>query len=173
MRIENKRFILRDFTIDDMSAYCDMKESNHYRRRYDDNDYTLEKASLLAESYNASFEEPMKKFVLALINAKTHRFIGICELTIEDNDEAVIEHILRTETGVAEIATEAFAQLTNYAFRKMGVKCIYSSVIEGNRIAQRVCTDSGMSLALKIIDNTFFKEKWWNTLVYQKYKMAA
>ena len=55
--------------------------------------------------------------------------------------------------------------LLEYGFSKHNLHRIYAETIAANKPAIKLCKRIGMREEARFIENRYFKNKWWNTVV--------
>jgi ribosomal-protein-alanine N-acetyltransferase len=172
INLESSQLIIRNFTQSDAADYSDFKKSNNVGGSYHCCDNLLEKHQQLIDDL-LPIAAYKKHYRLAIKDRLSGVFIGACFLQINGVQAAIHFDISTNSINLREKTAEALSELVNYTFNHLGLRCIYSTVIEGHQLAEQLCIKLGMSLNLKIIENIYFKHKWCNTLIYQQYKMTV
>ena len=65
--------------------------------------------------------------------------------------------------GYAQEAAEAIA---GFGFEKLAVHRLYAETIGANKAAIAMCRQFGMRKEAQFIEHRYFKERWWDTVIY-------
>jgi len=164
--LTTKRLILRNFTLADKTAYVAMTQHLHYQRFYSEQDCSKDKATLLVNLFiNQSNELPRTKYQLAVC-LESGEFIGTCGVRLEGEYQASFGFGFAIKYQSQGFATEAAKALIDFSFRQLKVHRLYAQTIEGNTEAMALCEKLGFNLEAKLVESHYFKQQWWNGLIY-------
>lgn len=165
-KIETKRLIIRDMTLNDEDAFVAMSQDAKYQRFYDEKDCDPNKYRELTNLFIAqSSEVPRKSYQLAVDCKASGEFIGTVCLRLEDNQQASMGcAFLRASQG-NKLSYEAALALADFGFVELGVHRIYAETISRNLPAIKLCQSLGMRQEAHFREHRFFKGQWWDTVV--------
>jgi [ribosomal protein S5]-alanine N-acetyltransferase len=163
--ITTPMLLLRDFTPADLSAYKDLRNDEKFQRFYSAEDATFEKSEFLLNLFIQQItEQPRRKFQLAIVS-HSGELMGSCGIRLEEQANASIGCELGRRwhgTGAAKQAAQA---IIDFGFRELNVQRVYAETIANNKAAISLCKSLGMHIEAERINDQFFKEQSWNTLV--------
>ncbi len=112
--------------------------------------------------------QPRRKFQLAITLPETGQLIGNCGVRRKDANEweADIGYELNPAHWGNGYATEAARAMVEYGFRELGLHRISSWCVADNVGSARVLEKAGLKLEGRLRDNEYYKERWWDTLLY-------
>ncbi|MGF1720650.1 GNAT family N-acetyltransferase [Vibrio kyushuensis] len=166
-KIETDRLIIRDMTSIDESAFVAMSQDSKYQRFYDESDCDPNKYIELTKLFIAqAFEEPRKSYQLAVECKGSGHFIGTVCLRLEDNQQASIGCAFSRTSQGHKLSHEAALALADFGFSELGVHRIYAETISKNLPAIKLCKSLGMRQEAHFREHRFFKEQWWDTVVF-------
>jgi RimJ/RimL family protein N-acetyltransferase len=87
-------------------------------------------------------------------------------LRVEHDRQASIGCGLAREFQVSGYAEEAMRALVDYGFLNLKIHRIYAEMIGSNKAAIQLCKKFGMRVEARFIEHRFFKEQWWDTVVF-------
>jgi len=169
MRIITDRLVLRDFTADDWADVLAYQRDPRYLRFYPWSDRTeAEVREFVRMFVDQQREEPRRRFQLAVTLPDSGLLVGNCGLRRKrENDwEADIGFELAPEHWGRGYATEAARAMVDFGFRGLGLHRVSSWCIAENTASARVLERTGLRLEGRLRENAFFKDRWWDTLLY-------
>ena len=170
-KLETHNLILRDFSIDDLGGYIAFTQDEKYQRYYDEVDCSVEKSMQLVDAFiDQSLECPRTKYQLAITKKAKQEIIGTCGLRLESGGQASIGCGVAREYHSSGVAVEAMSALINFGFHELEVLRIYAQTIEDNKPAIKLCQKMGMRAQEKLIKHRYFKDQWWNTIIFSLLK---
>ncbi len=165
--METHNLILRDFSIDDLGGYITFTQDEKYQRFYDEVDCSAEKSKQLVDAFiDQSLECPRTKYQLAITKKNQQGIIGTCGLRLEPNGHASIGCGIARGYHSSGAAVEAMSALINFGFQELGVHRVYAQTIEANKAAVKLCQKMAMRVEDRFIKHRYFKDQWWNTLIF-------
>lgn len=166
MIIETTRLLLRDFEKEDVTAYCNLASDSQYQRFYSEEDCSIDSSRRLVDMFVLQSQElDRSKYQMAIIRKDTGEFIGSVGIRIEPDKQASIGCGVGREYQSAGYAKEAMLALLAYGFEKHDIHRVYAEIISENKPAIRLCKRLGMREEARFIENRFFKDKWWSTVI--------
>lgn len=169
MKLDTERLLLRDFVADDwqvVQAY----QSDPLYLRY--NPWT-ERTPQAVQEFVGWFldhqrQEPRIKYQLAIVLKSNDQLIGNCGVRMEaiNSVEADIGYELSPTYWNHGYATEAAHAITDFGFRRLGVHRIWADCVADNVGSAHVLEKLGMILEGQLRENKYFKDRWWDTLIY-------
>ena len=154
MKIETKRLILRELTMNDLedlnAILSDPESMSHYPQPF-----TYEKSKKWIE-WNLDNYRTYGFGLWAVILKDDQRFIGDCGITMQNIDGEMLPeigyHINKRYTNRG-YATEAAQACKDYAFEALRLPVIYSYMKYTNVASQRVAEKNDMSFIKSIEDD--------------------
>ncbi|MPS31739.1 MULTISPECIES: GNAT family N-acetyltransferase [unclassified Salinivibrio] len=165
--IETRRLVLRDMQPSDEEAFVHLTQHQKYQRFYSETDCQPETYRYLhARFIEQANANPRVAYQLAVICKQSEKCIGTVGLRLEDNHQASIGCGLAVEAQGAGLMREAAVALANFGFECLGVHRLYAETIYDNLAATKLCRSLGMRQEAHFHQHRFFKERWWDTVVY-------
>jgi RimJ/RimL family protein N-acetyltransferase len=169
MEIKTERLVLREIVHGDLPAVLAYQNDPLYLRYYawtsrSDDDVR----AFLKMLIDLQVEEPRRKFQLAITLAGDDTAIGNCGVRRKDHNEfeADIGYELNPEHWGRGYATEAARALVTHGFRELELHRVSAWCVADNTGSQGVLQKAGMRLEGRLRDNEFYKDRWWDTLLY-------
>jgi len=169
MEITTPRLLLREFKASDWSAVHAYQSDPRYLQYYPWNDRKPGEVKAFVHMFlDQQQQKPRTKFQLAAILKTNHQLIGTCGLRLDspDSQQADIGYELAPPYWGKGYATEAANAMLDYGFRTLRLHRIWSWCIADNHRSSRVLEKIGMRLEGRLRENEYFKEHYWDTLVY-------
>ncbi|WP_299138432.1 GNAT family N-acetyltransferase [uncultured Vibrio sp.] len=166
-KLETDRLVLRDMTLEDQSAFVAMSQDTKYQRFYDETDCEPSKYQQLTQLFVEQAEgDPRRSYQLAVESKESRKFIGTVCLRLEGNQQASMGCAFSRQTQGKGFPIEAAKALAEFGFSELGVHRIYAETIGDNLAAIRLCKSLGMRQEACFKEHRFFKNKWWDTVVF-------
>jgi len=169
VEIKTERLKLREFVLDDWPAVLAYQQDQRYLEFYPFVTRTESDAKEFVQWFlDEQPESPRRRFQLAVTLEETGELIGDAGIRRKpENDwEADIGYEIAPEHWRNGYATEAAAALINHGFDQMGLHRISSWCIAENVASARVLEKLGLREEGRLRENEFFKNRWWDTLVF-------
>ena len=169
MEIKTERLILREFVPDDWPAVLAYQQDPRYLQFYPFFTRTESDAKEFVQWFlDEQAESPRRRFQLAVVLRESGELIGNAGIRRKpENDwEADIGYEIAPEHWRRGYATEAAAALIDHGFSQMGLHRISSWCIAENGASARVSEKLGLREEGRLRENEFFKDRWWDTLVF-------
>jgi RimJ/RimL family protein N-acetyltransferase len=169
MRIATERLVLREIVYEDWPVFHAYQQDPRYLRYYPWTERTEDDIqSFVRMLEGLQHEEPRRKFQLAITLPGDDTLIGNVGIRRKpENDwEADIGYELNPTYWRRGYATEAARAVVAYGFRDLGVHRISAWCNAENGASERVMQHVGMRLEGRLRDHEFFKDRWWDTLLY-------
>lgn len=169
MEIETKRLNLREFTMEDWPEVLAYQSDPRYQRYYPITERTPEEAQEFVRMFlDQQQEQPRRKYQLAAIHKTSNKLIGNCGIRMKTADalQADIGYEFSPEHWGKGYATEAAQAMVHFGFTNFHLHRIWSWCLAENRGSVRVLEKLGMQLEGRLRENEYFKDRWWDTLVY-------
>ena len=160
---------MREFVVEDWPDVLAYQRDPRYLRYYAWTDRTEADAREFVQMFvDQQAEEPRRKFQLAIALPDDGQLIGNCGIRRKpENDwEADIGYELAPEHWGKGYATEAAQAMVEFGFRELGLHRISSWCIADNLASARVLEKVGLRLEGRMREHEYFKERWWDTLIY-------
>jgi len=165
-KLETKRLILRDMTLNDESAFVEMSQDAKYQRFYAEGDCNPNKYKELTRLFVAqALEAPRRSYQLAVECKASGRFIGTVCLRLEDDHQASMGCAFSRQSQGHKLGFEAAFALASYGFSELGIHRLYAETVSENLPAIRLCHSLGMRKEAHFKEHRFFKGQWWDTVV--------
>lgn len=169
MEIKTERLKLREFVLDDWPAVLAYQQDQRYLEFYPFVTRTESDAKEFVQWFlDEQPESPRRRFQLAVTLEETGELIGDAGIRRKpENDwEADIGYEIAPEHWRNGYATETAAALINHGFDQMELHRISSWCIAENVASARVLEKLGLREEGRLRENEFFKNRWWDTLVF-------
>ena len=169
MQMETQRLHLREFVADDWSLVMAYQSDPRYLRYYEQTGQTEQGARDFVGMFLANQQaQPRIKFQLAVTLKESGLLIGNCGVRMKQAGarEADIGYELAPEHWGKGYASEAAQAMVAFGFSQLGVHRIWSWCIADNVGSARVLEKLGMRQEGRLVENEFFKGRWWDTRLY-------
>lgn len=169
MKLETERLILRDFEKEDWQAVWEYQTDPLYLRYNHWTERTPEDArEFVGWFLRHQIQEPRTKYQLAVILKSNNQLIGNCGVRMENagDAEANIGYELNPKYWNQGYATEAAHAIVDFGFQHFGVHRIWADLVADNLASAHVLEKLGMRREAHLREKSFFKGRWWDTLVY-------
>lgn len=169
MKLKTERLILRDFTADDWPAVLAYQSHPDYLRYNAWTHRTPEDVQAFVAMFIRHQEQnPRFKFQLAVVLKETGQLIGNCGIRKPSVDSRVgdIGYEFAPEHWGKGYATEAARAVVDYGFSALRLHRIWASCVADNTGSAHVLEKVGMRLEGRLRDNEYFKDRWWDTLIF-------
>lgn len=166
-KLETERLILRDIQIEDEAAFVAISQEVKYQRFYAESDCDPEKYRQLTKLFiQQSYEDPRQSFQLAIEHKASGQFIGTVCLRVEADSQASMGCGLSVQYQGHGLIQEAARALAEFGFSELKVHRLYAETISENNAAIKLCESLGMTKEAHFREHRFFKDKWWDTVVF-------
>jgi len=169
MELTTERLILREFKESDWPDVLAYQSDPRYLHYYEWTERTPEAVQEFVQMFLAQQrEQPRTKFQLATILKSTNQLIGNCGIRMQSVDahEADIGYELSPDHWGHGYATEAASAIVAFGFTELRVHRIWSWCVADNAGSARVLQKLGMRLEGRLRDKEYFKDRWWDTLMF-------
>jgi len=169
MQLTTPRLLLREYRADDWRTVWAYQSDPRYLRYYD---WTVRTESDVQDFVQRLIDwrgaDPRIKFQFAVVLQEENRLIGSCGIRkeIEDARQADIGYELDPPYWGRGYATEAARALLAFGFRELRLHRIWARCVAENIASAQVMERLGMRLEGHLRENDWFKDRWWDTLVY-------
>ncbi len=166
-RLETEHLIIRDMQDTDEAAFVAISQDEKYQRFYSEADCSPSKYQELTKLFVAQAKEhPRTSYQLAIEHKANGQFIGTVCLRLENDNQASIGCGLSRDYQGAGLIREAAYTLVNFGFSELDIHRVYAETISLNHGAIRLCRSLGMKQEAHFRENRFFKQRWWDTVVF-------
>lgn len=169
VRIETARLVLRELREEDWRAVLAYQSDPRYLRYYAwESRSEAEVKAFLAMLIAPQTAVPRSKFQLAIELKADGRMIGNCgvRLSAPGSRVADIGYELSPDEWGKGYATEAARAVRDYGFDVLGAHRIWAECVADNVGSARVLEKLGMRLEGRLRDHAFYKDRWWDGLIY-------
>ena len=169
MEITTERLLLREFEEADWPAVLAYQSHPDYLRYYRWPGRAEQEArSFVRMLMGYREEQPRAKFQLAIVLRDSGEMIGNCGIrrAAPDEPEAELGYELAPWHWRRGYATEATGAMLHFAFRELRLHRVFAQCIADNTASARVLERLGMQPEGRLRENEWFKERWWDTLLY-------
>ncbi len=167
MILRTERLLLREIAEDDWSAVLVYQRHPLFSRFYDWSERNEgEVRAFLQQFLEWQQQEPRSKYAFAV--TLEEEMIGIASLRRPTADSPIAEtgyEISPLHWGRG-YATEAAGAVLAFGFGELGLHRISAHCVAENLASARVLEKLGMRCEGRLRENEFFKERWWDTLIY-------
>lgn len=165
-KLETKNLILRDFKPADEADYQAFTADEKYQRFYSEEDCHPQKALELVNQFVSECKLTNREhYNLAIIDKHNKQLIGVCGVRLEAHGQASVGCGINRAYHASGSAKEAINCLLDFAFNQLNCHRIYAETIVENKAAIRLCKSMGMREEAKLIENRYFKQRWWSTSI--------
>ncbi len=169
MQLQTGRLILREFVEQDWQAVLAYQRDPRYLRFYPWTGRTPEDVRLFVAGFVLQQQqEPRIKFQLAITLKTTGALIGNCGIRKDTTEasSADIGYELAPEHWGQGYATEAAQAIVRFGFTTLALHRIWATCVAENTASAHVLEKLGMRLEGRLRENEYFKDRWWDTLIY-------
>jgi ribosomal-protein-alanine N-acetyltransferase len=169
MKLETERLILRDFVKDDWQRVLEYQSDPLYLRYNAWTERTPEAVQEFVGWFlDHQVQVPRIKYQLAVVLKSNNQLIGNCGIRMDDANalEADTGYELDPKHWNHGYATEAAHAIVDFGFSHFGVHRVWANCIADNIGSAGVLEKLGMRLEGRLRENKYFKDKWWDTLIY-------
>jgi RimJ/RimL family protein N-acetyltransferase len=169
MELTTERLLLREFQHSDWPDILDYQRDPLYLRYYDWTERTPEAVQDFVAMFLAQQQEqPRIKFQLAVVLQSTGQLIGTCGIRMKfaGAREGDIGYELSPKHWGQGYATEAARAIVAFGFTELRLHRISSWCIAENAGSARVLQKLGMQPEGRLRENEYFKDRYWDTLLF-------
>ena len=169
MQLTTDRLILREFVEADWPAVLAYQRDRRYLRYTHWIDRSPQDVKQFVQMFlSQQFALPRTKYQLAVTLKDTQRLIGNCGIRLKAVDalEADIGYELAPDYWGRGYATEAARAIVTFGFTELRLHRISARCIADNIASTHVLEKTGMWLEGRLRENEYFKDRWWDTLLY-------
>jgi len=169
MVLSTERLVLREFVEADWPAVLAYQQDPRYLRYYEWTGRTAEEVREFVQMFLAQQKAvPRIKFQLAITLRSTGQLIGNCGTRLDSagSHQGDIGYELNPDFWSHGYATEAAQAMVNFGFGQLHLHRIWSWCNADNTGSARVLERLGMRCEGRQREVDFFKEKWWDRLLY-------
>jgi RimJ/RimL family protein N-acetyltransferase len=169
MELITERLILREFTGNDWPAVLAYQSDPSYLQYYEWTGRTPDAVQEFVQRLiDDQKEQPRVKFQLAVTLKSDQQLIGNCGIRMDSADahEADIGYELSPEHWGNGYATEAARAILQFGFMELRVHRIWAACVADNIGSAHVMEKLGMQNEGRLRDHRYYKDRWWDTLLY-------
>jgi ribosomal-protein-alanine N-acetyltransferase len=169
MRVTTERLVLREFEESDWPAVLAYQSDPRYLRFYPPSDRSpADVRAFVSQQLVRRDERPRMAFQLVIVHQADDRLIGNCGLRRQagKTGQADLGYEVDPRFWGRGYATEAARALLAFGFDRLGLHRVWSRCIAENVASARVLEKLGMRLEGRLRDDEWFKDRWWDTLIY-------
>lgn len=169
MKLETERLLLREFRFSDWPEVLAYQSDPRYQRYYPLSGRTPQEAQEFVQIFLGQQQEhPRRNFQLAITLKTNPNLIGTCGIRMDQSNahQADLGFELSPNYWGNGYATEAAQAMLQFGFKTLHLHRIWSWCISENRASARVLEKLGMQLEGRLRENEWFKNRWWDSLVY-------
>jgi len=174
VEIKTTRLLLREFVPDDWESVFIYRNDPRYRRFYPGDAESEAEARVFVEwMIEQQKSVPRKTYQLAITLPERAGIIGNAGIRLRGQgghetavSQADIGYELDPRYWGQGYATEAAGAVLDFGFETLGVHRIWSQCISENRASAHVLEKLGMRREGRLHEHEFFKERYWDTLIY-------
>jgi RimJ/RimL family protein N-acetyltransferase len=169
MELQTDRLLMREFVPGDWQIVLAYQRDPRYLQFYDWHDRTPEDARRFVQMFIEQQQElPRRKFQLALVLKAGGYLIGNAGIRMRTagSHEADIGYELAPAHWGYGYATEAARAIVQFGFTELKVHRVWAWCIADNAASAHVLEKLGMQLEGRLREREYFKDRWWDTLVY-------
>ncbi len=169
MKLETERLILRDFVKEDWQRVLEYQSEPLYLRYYEWTERTPEAVhEFVGWFLDHQKQSPRIKFQLAITLKSNHLLIGNCGIRMDKPNalQADVGYELDPQHWNQGYATEAAQAIVDFGFSRFNLHRVWSWCIADNLGSAHVLEKLGMQLEGHLRENEFYRNRWWDTLMY-------
>jgi ribosomal-protein-alanine N-acetyltransferase len=169
MHLTTYRLLLREFGEGDWPAVLAYQRDQRYLRFYPWAQRRDEEVRAFVQAFIAQQQEqPRTKFQLAVCLQANGLLIGNCGIRMQHAGatEADIGYELAPGHWGRGYATEAAHAIVAFGFNELKLHRLWAHCIADNVASTNVLEKLGMRLEGRQRENQWFKERWWDTLLF-------
>ncbi len=169
MDLTTDRLILRDFVEADWPAVLGYQSDARYLRYYE---WTGRTPAAVKAFVGLFLEQqaatPRIKFQLAITLKETGQLIGNCGIRLAHAAarQADLGYELDPDHWGHGYAFEAAQAMVAYGFQALKVHRVWSWCVADNVRSAHLLEKLGLRLEGRLRENEFYKNRWWDTLMY-------
>lgn len=167
--LETKRLILRDFAASDWEAIYAYQKRPVFYRFYDWTERTEEASWRFVQHWIGEQKvSPRRKWQLAIVRRLSGELIGNVGLRMNsaESHEADIGYELDPDFWGQGYATEAASAILKFGFETLNLHRIWAGCVADNAASARILERIGMTQEGRLRDHHFYKDRYWDTLMY-------
>lgn len=167
-KLETDRLILRDFRPEDFTAFYETSQDPEYQQFYSQEETRREYWESIFEKILKSAAAEKRTAYQVCICLRSEAIIGTCGVRMEDLDHQQASFgcaVSRSYWGES-LAYEAAQRLIKFGFANLPIHRLYAETISENRRARSLAERLGMRLEGELRHTRFFRDRWWNTVIY-------
>ena len=169
MQLTTDRLILREFVEADWLAVLAYQRDPRYLRYTHWLDRSPQDVKQFVQLFlSQQFAQPRTKYQFAVVLKDNQRLIGNCGIRLKSVDapEADIGYELAPDQWGHGYATEAARAIVRFGFTELKLHRISAWCVADNTVSAHVLEKVGMWLEGRLRENEYFKDRWWDTLLY-------
>lgn len=174
MELRTARLLIREFAEDDWQSVYDYRRDARYLRFYpDDIASESEVQAFVKQQITNQQLEPRLSFQMAICLPDDDRMIGNVGIRLRsllnhqsEARQADIGYELDPHYWGRGFATEAAQAILDFGFAELDLHRILANCLAENKASARVLEKLGMRLEGRLRDSEYFKNRWWDTLIY-------
>lgn len=169
MEILTEHLRLREFQMEDWQAVLAYQRDPLYLQFYPWNKRNGQEVRNFIRMFtDQQAHIPRIKFQLAVTLRETGVLIGNVGIRMEMEGRSIADmgYEITPEHWGNGFATEAAGAMLRFGFEELSLHRIWAQCIADNVGSWRVMEKIGMKREGQFVRNEWFKDRWWNTLVY-------
>jgi [ribosomal protein S5]-alanine N-acetyltransferase len=173
MQLTGERVVLREFTMEDVSAmYAYLSDDEVFRHISWDQPTFDETAEAVREAMEAVRTAPRHDYELAVTLRDTGEVVGQVSLKTDRyiphlrQRTSELGYMLHRDHWRRGIATEASRLLLDFAFGELGLHRVFAVVGDDNPASIRVLEKLGFRLEARHVKDVFLHGQWFTSLIY-------
>jgi ribosomal-protein-alanine N-acetyltransferase len=169
MMLESERLLLREFAKSDWEAVLAYQSDPQYLQYYRWTHRTARDVQSFLQTFiDQQQKVPRHHFQFAVILKAGGGLIGNCGIrkSTPDDHQAEIGFEFAPEHWGRGYATESACLLLAFGFEELNMHRIWARCLAENQRSSRVLRKLGMQLEGRLRQNEWFKDRWWDTLLY-------
>lgn len=164
MDIKTQHLLLRDFQVEDLQPYHELRADKKFQRFYGEEAETLAYSQTLLNLFmEQAREHPRKKYQLA-ITTEANNVIGSCGMRVESPGVGSMGCELGRRWHGKGYAKEAGLAMLDFAFSELKLERLYAETNEKNLSAIRLSKSLGFALDTQKASTQYFKGQQWTTV---------
>lgn len=167
MEIHTGQFHIREFKLDDLPAFTELRLAPKYVEMTPWENHSKEYSKKLFDDFiRWQTESPRIRFQLAICFEDKTNLIGTTGIRIKsiNHKEAEIGLCLSVDFWGKGFAEEIGQAMLDFAFNKLNLHRIAAETLDENKRAVNLCYKLGMTLEGKFRQNKFYNNRWYDSI---------
>lgn len=154
MFFETKRLYTRELRIDDLEKFVEMQNNTNVMKYITGKKKSREESTKELENIIRSYKHDGQKLIMGVFEKENNNFVGTCAVIKNLDEEYEIGYRFDEKYWGFGYGTEIADCLVNYAFKNMGIGCLYAYVDKENYPSVKILEKLSFEKSDEYIDET-------------------